>query len=97
MKKEVLDTVVKGDIISKRYKGKVTRFVVTARTNSGTHFWVRDLKWGDDGWYDVNHDLTRSAWFAVEHTKLKWGDCTGWYDLDQDLTRFNEEATKETA
>lgn len=69
MKKTALDKLKNGDIVSRKYRGTITRHVVTSRTNSGTHFWVRDLKWGDDGYYDENHNLTEPKWFAVEYIK----------------------------
>jgi hypothetical protein len=69
MKKTALDKLKNGDIVSRKYRGTITRHVVTSRTNSGTHFWVRDLKWGDDGYYDENYDLTEPKWFAVEYIK----------------------------
>jgi len=54
-----------GDIVQRTFRGTVTKYVIAGITNSREHFWVRNLQWGNDGWYDENHDLTEPKWSVV--------------------------------
>jgi hypothetical protein len=54
-----------GDIVSRKFRGTVTNYVITATTQSMKHFWVLDLQYGDDKFYEENHDLTEPKWSVV--------------------------------
>ena len=54
-----------GDIVARKFRGTITKYVIAGITNSRTHFWVRDLRWGNDGYYDENHILTEPKWSVV--------------------------------
>lgn len=54
-----------GDIVSRTFRGTTTNYIITATTLGMKHFWVRDVQWGDDGFYDENCDLTEPKWSVV--------------------------------
>jgi len=58
-----------GDIVGRKFRGVITNYVITATTASRQYFWVRDVQWGDDGFYDENHDLTEPKWSVVSMAK----------------------------
>lgn len=57
-----------GDIVSRSSRGVITNYVIISTTPSKQCFWVRDVQWGDDGFYDENHDLTEPKWSVVSTT-----------------------------
>lgn len=54
-----------GDVVSRKFRGEVTNYVVVNLTASRRYFWVRETQWGDDGSYDEHHDLTGPKWSVV--------------------------------
>ena len=55
-----------GDIVTRKFRGNVDAYVVVGLTASREHFWVRDLRFGNDGFYDENHDLTEPKWSVFD-------------------------------
>jgi len=58
-----------GDIVSRKFRGVITNYVITATTLSKRYFWVRDVQWGNDGFYDEHQDLTEPKWSVVSIAK----------------------------
>ena len=54
-----------GDIVSRKFRGGVVNYAIVATTLSKKYFWVRELGFGNDGFYDENHDLTEPTWSVV--------------------------------
>ena len=54
-----------GDVVSRKFRGEVAQYVVVNLTAGRRYFWVRDLRFGNDGFYDENHDLTEPKWSVV--------------------------------
>lgn len=55
----------RGDIVSRKFRGAVSNYVITATTANRQHFWVLDLQYGDDAFYEEHHDLTQPKWSIV--------------------------------
>ena len=69
-----------GDIVRRKFRGGVADYVIVATTLSKQYFWVRELAFGDDGFYDESHDLTESKWSVVvghDLTEPKWSVVAG--------------------
>lgn len=57
-----------GDVVSRKFRGKTTNYVVVGTTIGMQYFWLRDVQWGEDGFYDENYDLTEPKWSVAAQT-----------------------------
>jgi len=55
-----------GDIVTRKFRGEVTTYVVVNLTAGREYFWVRETQWEDDGSYDEHHDLTEPKWSVFD-------------------------------
>ncbi len=60
--KSDLANLKEGSRVSRKLGNKVLTYVVKDRTQGGKHFWVCEERYGNDGFYDENFDLTTPSW-----------------------------------